>query len=493
MPSPIPLPAPINLGDLLSLFEQASPGYPLFERSREVLKGKLEVEPAYPTRPSPRVGPKFLTIGMATANDYDGVYFTVQAIRMFHPEILDDIEILVIDNGSETSCSLAMQDLGNWVHGNFRYVPYRTHQSTAVSDLIFREAAGEFVLAMDSHVLFEPGSLARLIRYWRENRESKDMVQGPMVSDTLARNEASSYFDPVWHMAFYGIPTYDERVITTEEPPFEIGMQTLSCFGCRRAAWPGFNPRLSGYGGGEGYVQEKFRRAGGKALCLPFLRYLHRHNRPAGSHYPKTLAGRIRNYMIIGDELGIDQTPMIEHFRECIGKEDTDNAVSVAQAEIEGPFHAFDGVYCVNRTEETDRWEAMRLRFVEMGIEAKVRRYATADTPLNRSIGQVLSHRRVIAEAKTQELESIVVFEDGNEFSSDAMAEMTATLGELAASSWQIAFIDGPGIAYHCSIYDAILKAIPDDAFCVARLVRGFDKGAKDAMRQVLGLFGVHV
>ena len=41
---------------------------------------------------------KTLTIGMATYDDFDGVFFSVQAIRMYHKEILDDIEIVIVDN-----------------------------------------------------------------------------------------------------------------------------------------------------------------------------------------------------------------------------------------------------------------------------------------------------------------------------------------------------------------------------------------------------------
>ncbi len=36
-----------------------------------------------------------LTIGMATYDDYDGVYFTVQAIRLYHPEILEEVEFVI--------------------------------------------------------------------------------------------------------------------------------------------------------------------------------------------------------------------------------------------------------------------------------------------------------------------------------------------------------------------------------------------------------------
>ena len=42
--------------------------------------------------------------------------------------------------------------------------------------------------------------------------------------------------------------------------PFEMGMQGLGVFACRKAAWPGFNPRFSGFGGEEGYIHEKIRR-----------------------------------------------------------------------------------------------------------------------------------------------------------------------------------------------------------------------------------------
>jgi hypothetical protein len=37
-----------------------------------------------------------LTIGMATYNDFDGVYFTIQALRLYQD--LADTELLVVDN-----------------------------------------------------------------------------------------------------------------------------------------------------------------------------------------------------------------------------------------------------------------------------------------------------------------------------------------------------------------------------------------------------------
>ena len=42
----------------------------------------------------------FLTIGMATFDDYHGVYFSIQALRMYHREIMNETEILIIDQGT---------------------------------------------------------------------------------------------------------------------------------------------------------------------------------------------------------------------------------------------------------------------------------------------------------------------------------------------------------------------------------------------------------
>ena len=40
---------------------------------------------------------KKLTVGMATYDDYQGVFWTVQALRMYHAEVMDQVEIIVIE------------------------------------------------------------------------------------------------------------------------------------------------------------------------------------------------------------------------------------------------------------------------------------------------------------------------------------------------------------------------------------------------------------
>ena len=43
----------------------------------------------------------FLTIGMPTYKDFDGVYFTIQALRMYHD--LNDVELLVVDTEEKSN------------------------------------------------------------------------------------------------------------------------------------------------------------------------------------------------------------------------------------------------------------------------------------------------------------------------------------------------------------------------------------------------------
>jgi hypothetical protein len=459
----------------------------LFHRCRELLANKIEV----PASPSPEATPprgrRFLTIGMATANDYDGVYFTIQSIRLHHPEILPDVEFLVLDNDATGPCAAALADLANWCP-NYRYVPCRSWKGTAVRDLVFREASGGFVLCIDGHVLFAPGSLARLIDYCRRNPDSNDLLHGPLVSDAM--EVVGTHFQPKWSQGMYGVWGVDERGKDADAPPFEIGMQGLGVFGCRREAWLGFNPRLSGFGGEEGYIHEKFRRAGARNLCLPFLRWMHRFQRPMGAPYHCSFDDRIRNYLLIYDELGVDPTAAIEHFEAFIGRESIP-MVHRAEAEINGPFHFLDGIYCINSDVETARWQAMVRRFGEFGIERKVRRFPAIATPLNPHIGRILSHRRVVEDACLQQLHEVVVFLDTLAFTSEPGGELALWIDGLRDGAWQVAYLDECAIAYHHSIYDALLAAIPDDPFAVARLVRDFPEDSGETMLQLLRMLGL--
>ncbi len=255
--------------------------------------------------------PKILTIGMATYDDYDGVYFSVQAIRMYHPEVTNDTEILVIDNNPSGPCAEALENLGSTVK-NYRYIPNDSIKGTAVRDFVFHEAQTEFVMCIDSHVFIEPGAIRKLLDYYERNPDSPDLLQGPLVYDDL--NSISTHFEPVWNNGMFGVWGTDDRGRQPDAEPFEIPMQGLGLATCRKDAWMGYNPRFHGFGGEEGYIHQKFRNAGAKTLCLPFLRWMHRFTRPMGTRYDNIWEHRIRNYLIGFEEVGLDTDEVASYF-----------------------------------------------------------------------------------------------------------------------------------------------------------------------------------
>jgi Glycosyl transferase family 2/Glycosyltransferase family 25 (LPS biosynthesis protein) len=444
---------------------------------------------------------KALTIGMATYDDYDGVYFTVQAIRLFHPEVTEETEIIVVDNHPEGPCAADLKALENWVTG-YRYIPFNRIQGTAARDVVFREANTDCVLCVDCHVMFAPGALRQLVDYFQAHPDTRDLLQGPLVYDDL--RTLSTHMDPTWSAGMYGVWGSDARAGDPAASPFEIAQQGLGAFACRKSEWPGLNPRLRGFGGEEGYLQQKFRRAGGRTLCLPFLRWVHRFGRPMGVPYQNTWEDRLHNYLIIADELGHDPAPALEHFRQHLGCEAAERIVGAVRQELSSPFHFFDAIYCINLAEDTGKWREASARFERLGIAARIRRLEAIRTQPNLHIGCGLSHRAVIAEAKAQGLENVLVFEDDVRFTSDALCGLRQALDELRGREWSLLYLGAcrwnretpplPGcrrlalagpvtcthaVAYHRSVFDRILNDVPNESAGMERWLqihRGIDQ-----------------
>jgi len=268
-----------------------------------------------------------LTIGMPTYNDFDGVYFTLQTLRLYQD--LDDTELLVVDN---YGCEHTKKFVEEGAKG--RYVLTRELTGTsATKNVVFQEARGEAVLCCDSHIVFVPGAIARLKAYYRDHPDCKDLLQGPLALDNATT--IVTHLEPNWGEQFWGTWATDPRGEDPEGEPFEIRMQGTGVFSCRKDVWPGFSPLFRGFGAEAGYIHEKFRQAGGRCLCLPWLRWMHRFARPAGVPYPVTVQEKVRNYIIGHAELGLDIAPVVEHYAEHLPRETVDTIAADALREVE--------------------------------------------------------------------------------------------------------------------------------------------------------------
>jgi hypothetical protein len=296
---------------------------------------------------TPTTARQSLCIGMATHGEFDGVWFTIQALRMYHGRAADDVSFIVIDNDPGAATGAALRAIGDWIP-RYRYVAFGGYTGTAVRDLVFRESEADVVCCMDSHVLLGAGALQALRDWFDAHPDTLDLLQGQLLHDDLAVSGALTHFEPTWGAGMFGQWARDPRLDDPGDEPFEIEMQGLGLFACRRSAWPGLNPRLRGFGSEEGYLHEKFRRRGGHVLCHPRLTWTHRFSRPLGISYPNRWEDRMRNYLVAWGELGWDVAPMEAHFLEQLGSQfDVPAVLDRAHEEVDHGLGAFDAVLCL--------------------------------------------------------------------------------------------------------------------------------------------------
>lgn len=428
---------------------------------------------------------KKLTIGMATYDDYDGAYFTVQAIRMFHPEVTNETEILIIDNNPSGACASHLQDLASDVE-SCRYIANDSIQGTAVRDFVFHEADTDYVMCIDSHVLIEPGAIRKLIDYFDTNPDTPDLLQGPLIRDDM--KTTSTYFIPVWNKGMFGVWSIDKERLDPNGEVFDIPMQGLGLAACRKSAWQGYNPRFRGFGGEEGYIHQKFRNAGARTLCLPSLRWLHRFGRPLGVPYENVWEDRIRNYLIGFEEVGLDTEEVCSHFRDHVNTQVVDLVLEQLANEDDNPFDFFDAIYCINLKNQIARWRSMQVRLRRLGILHRVRRFDAIETPESHHIGCTLTHRRIIEEANNKGYSNVLVLEDDALFHKDTLNYLRQSIKELENQQWNVFYLGGMkwgkrfnklpqcqhlerpqgmtcthAVAYRSPFYDKLLNDLPAD------------------------------
>lgn len=254
---------------------------------------------------------KKLTIGIATHNDYDGLYFTIMALKLYHPLVqTGEVEFVVIDNDPASHLAGPIISLLNSVGG--QYIPVADKTSTTVKWMIPEFAQGEYVLIVDSHILIEPGGIDALMDYFDKNPDCKDLVQGPLLYDDF--KSISTSFEPGWSGHMYGKWKFDEEYHKGE--PFEIPMNGAGLFAFKKSNFPELNKDFRGFGCEEWYIHEKFRQNGGKVVCIPQLKWMHRFEKPHGITYPLSLEDKIWNYYIGWLEFYPENHPMIKEMYE---------------------------------------------------------------------------------------------------------------------------------------------------------------------------------
>ena len=252
-----------------------------------------------------------ITVGMAVYNDFGESALTIQALRWSFNPIN---QIIVVDNNPNSRDGERFRSL--CASANVAYIAFDDVRGTsAPRDAIFKYATGDVVVVIDPHIVIAPQAITALRMWALKNPSNFDLWSGPRVGEDLKTVHAT-HFDEVWGSDFmYGRWGINPRGDLQQNEPFEIPGNGLGLFACRRKAWLGFPDGLKGFGGEELMIHEKFRQAGRKNLCLPFLRWWHLF-RDGSAPYPLALDDRFRNYLIWYRHLGLNEQELIERFRQ---------------------------------------------------------------------------------------------------------------------------------------------------------------------------------
>jgi hypothetical protein len=272
------------------------------------------------------------TLGMATYDDYEGVYFTIQSARLHNPEIS---EIILIDNNPTSKHGDLCKKLMDWQtkECKLKYIPYTDKKSSFSKGEVFKHATNEYVVIIDCHVLLFPNAIKSLKEYYLNDHKPYDFIQGPLCYDDL--ESYSTHLDRVWRTNFYGTwATSDSK-----EKYFEIPAMGMGCFSCKKNEWLGFNPLFKGFGGEEYYIHDKYKKHGGRCICLSDFKWTHRFNRPNGIPFPNILEDRCYNYFIGRFELEMDYMDIVEHFsKEGLNKDKVQAAFNTAHFAFYGKY-----------------------------------------------------------------------------------------------------------------------------------------------------------
>jgi glycosyltransferase involved in cell wall biosynthesis len=242
------------------------------------------------------------TIGMPSYNNFTEVWFTIQALRMYHD--LTDCEILVVDNYGDDNLKKYIEHSGG---DTVRYIKYnKVIGVSAAKNKIFEHARGEYVLCIDSHIIIGEHALDT-------PPPDDDMVQGILMQSNC--NKYWCEWLPEWRAQMWGI--WGKELFINELPSerFEIWGMGAGFFAVRRDSWLGFNEEFRGFGGETGYIQEKYRKHGRKVWCYPNMIWQHFFaNGGRKITYPLHMYDRVRNYLIGFNELGLDIEPIKKVF-----------------------------------------------------------------------------------------------------------------------------------------------------------------------------------
>lgn len=239
-----------------------------------------------------------LSVVMATHSDPKGVLWTLTNLKkeMVAMKLEDDVELLVVDN--DPGGIDGTRNLNNCNKVNAKYIQLVTPVGTSQPrDLAIRSARGKWVLCVDCHVQLGVGVLAQLVN-WCKRTDSDDLFHGVLYAENW-KDITWTHWLPAWgDNAMLGKQAGLKPEELREKDGLPIWGAGLGLFLVMREKWLGFHPTFEAFGGEEGYIHEKYRKAGRQVRLLTWLAWWHEfRDQSEPIKYPTHWGSRCWNYL----------------------------------------------------------------------------------------------------------------------------------------------------------------------------------------------------
>lgn len=281
-----------------------------------------------------------VAVGMAVYDDFQGLMYSLQSLALYHRDHLS--RIVVVDNNPSSPDGAATrryaESFGDWV----RYVPYGQAVGTApAKDAVFRFSDADVTVCQDAHVLNLPGTFEALRAFYEARPDSRDLLYGTLVGN-FGENVIATGMKDEWSGGMWGVWETDDRGRNPRNPAFEVWSGGGGWFATRTADWLGFHPAMRGFGGEEGYLAEKYARAGRRVWSLPGARWWHAFDDalPEGKKRKgdRLLISQARNYAVGLREIGVPLDRAAAEFADRLGREVWDQVLAESDPSVALPL-----------------------------------------------------------------------------------------------------------------------------------------------------------
>lgn len=286
---------------------------------------------------------KKLTIGIMYHSAYDAIHSTLQSIRLYHSEILGDIEIIILDShpmgvdGDQLKLSLLSNDI---CEIPVRYIANNKCRGSSEKQIILEYVSTPYFLYMEPGTLMVQGSIGKLIKYFDSNLDKGfGILQGIEFDFALKNYVTHTKF--IWHDNSYGIDDRDINVNLSSDVAISVDGARLNVFACRMDTVKNiklFGPHfLANSSNMDNLFCDKTLRFNNLDIgCLPSLRYTCSHPINGGKSKIKTELTDVHNYAVAFLAFGMedDLAKMINQKANVTDPQKVLNTVEMVKTKI---------------------------------------------------------------------------------------------------------------------------------------------------------------